>query len=389
MDFSLTAEQGAIRDTIRRFVARECPRDAARALDAQAASPAGLLRRLAETGFCGLNCPEAYGGGGRNLLASAMVVEELATMAPVLAGAYASVAVLGGASLAELGSADQQQQWLPALCAGQLLFTIALHESPVATAGLEVEMAAVRDAGSFVLDGVKCAVPFASQAQLLLALARTAGGLAFFLVPIPTPGVSVAEVPQIGFRGGGTARVTFAGARLAAAQVLGGPECASRGAEQWAWIGGLEQIASAALALGVARGAYDYAAQYAGVRVQFGQPIVRFEAIQHLLVDLAIEIEAVRLLLYQACWRADTGQPFRLAAAMARARAVPLARRAALQGLHILGGYGFMLEYDAQRYVRDSLALLGGSEPVEVLRNEIGALLGLAGDTAQAQARAL
>ena len=126
----------------------------------------------------------------------------------------------------------------------------------------------------------------------------------------------------------------------------------------------------------MAQGAYDYAAHYARERVQFGRPIAQFEAIQHMLVDIAMEIQASRLLLYRAGWLADQGQPFTLEAAMANARAVELARKASLQGLHILGGYGFMMEYDAQRYVRDALALLAGSEPVERLKNEVGVMLG-------------
>jgi len=96
-----------------------------------------------------------------------------------------------------------------------------------------------------------------------------------------------------------------------------------------------------------------------------------------MLVDMAMEIRSARLLLFQACWLADQGQPFALEAAIAKARAVELARSVSLRGLHILGGYGFMMEYDAQRYVRDALALLAGSEPVEMLKNQVGELLGL------------
>ncbi len=357
MDFRLTDEQEFTRDTLRKFIARECPRDMARALDEQASFPVNLLRKLAGTGFCGLNNPEEYGGGGRNLLGSVLVVEELAAIYPALAGAFSRIALCGGKIISELGNPDQKREWLPGIADGSLLFTSAIDDDTT-------EATAVREGEAFILNGAKAHVPLARHASHILTLA----GTSLFVVEAASPGIQIEEIEQVGYRGANPGRVTFENVRISADHSLG---------NQYRYLQAVEQIEAAALGLGIAQGAYDYAAKYARERVQFGQPISQFEAIQHMLVDMAIEIRSARLLLYQACWLADQGQPFALEAAMAKARAVELARNASLRGLHILGGYGFMMEYDAQRYVRDALALLAGSEPVEMLKNQVGELLGL------------
>lgn len=355
MDFRLTDEQEFIRDTIRKFIVRECTREAARAIDEEAAFPADLLRKLAATGFCGLNNPEAYGGGDRNLLGAAIVIEELAAVSPPLAGAFSRIALCGGKIISELGSDAQKQKWLPGIADGSLLFTSAMDDD-------SEEATAVREGGAFRLNGSKTHVPLGKHATHILTLA----GTSLFVVEAASPGIQIEEIEQIGYRGASPCRVAFESVRVPVAHVLG---------EQPRYLQAVEQIEAAALGVGLAQGAYDYAANYARERVQFGQPIAQFEAIQHMLVEVAMELRSARWLLYHACWLADQQQPFALEAAMAKARAVELARTASLRGLHILGGYGFMMEYDAQRYVRDALALL--SEPVETLKSEVGALLGL------------
>ncbi len=348
MDWTLTDEQLAIQETIRDFVAKECPREVARELDTRGEFPRALLNRIAALGFCGLTTPEEFGGGGEDLLGAAIVVEELGAVAPTLAGAFASVALRGGRVLAQLGTDEQKNRLLPAIARGELLFTFADDD-------LTVEGETLRGDCQYVA--------LASLADYAIARA----GQGCFLVDLQSAGVRRRPGQRLGFRGAEVGRVSFDGV---AAEILGRTQA-------WSTVVALRQIETSALCLGIAQGAYDYAAQYARERVQFGQPIVAFEAIQHMLVDIAIDVRATRLLLYQACALADQKMPHALPAAMAQARAVDLARRAALQALHILGGYGYMMEYDAQRYVRDALTLLEGSESVEIGKTEIASLLGL------------
>ncbi|MFQ5596202.1 MAG: acyl-CoA dehydrogenase family protein, partial [Anaerolineae bacterium] len=382
MNFHLTDEQEFIQATVRKFIANECPRDVARELDAGRLFPGELLQELAGLGFCGLTVPEECGGAGRNLLGAIMVIEELATICPTLAGAFAGVALRGGQVISALGSEKQRQDLLPAVADGALLFSYALGNAADGATD-DPYLTATRQGEAFYLNGAQSHVALADQADCLLTLAHTdedAGpehGSTLFIVDTSLPGIQLTEIEQVGFQGIRLYQVAFEGVELPADAVLGGADWLNRGWEQARQIRAVQHVETAAYGLGIARGAYEYALAYARERVQFGQPIAQFEAIQHMLVDVATEIRATRWLLYQACWLADQGRPFALEAAMAGVRATDLARRAALQGLHILGGYGYTMEYDAQRYVRDSLALLDGAETSELLKNQIGEMLGL------------
>jgi alkylation response protein AidB-like acyl-CoA dehydrogenase len=381
MDFRLSDEQAFVQDTIRKFVARDCPRETARALDEQARFPTELLQKLAVTGLCALTVPEDFGGGGRDLVGAVIVIEELASVAPVLAGAFARLALVGGVAIADLGTEGQKARWLPEIATGRLLFTTAIAEPDDDRSDVRATRATEGD--TLCLDGTRPFVPLARQAHYFLTLARTVPGpaaankLSLLAVDAAAPGLAITDVEKIGLRGAGLGRLTFTDVRVPAEAVLGGPAGLDRGREQARHLRALEQLEAAAMALGIAQGAFRYAANYARERVQFGQPIVSFEAIQHMFVEMAVELQASRLLLHHASWLASQKQPFALEAGLAQAHTVEFARKAALQCLHILGGYGFMMEYDAQRYVRDALSLLSGSEPVEVLKSSLGVLLGL------------
>ncbi len=377
MNFSLTDEQQFIKDTLRKFMARECPRDVARALDEQGAFPGQLLQNLAGPGFCGLNVPEEYGGGGQNLLGAAIIVEVIAGLCPTLAGAFASVVFRGGQNITALGSEVQKQELLPGIAQGELLFTYALAEPTTPFSVDKVQTSAIEEGETFILTGTKAFVSLAGQSNHLLTLARTGQGTSLFIVPADAPGIDYHTTQTVGYRGSNLSEVIFNEVPVSADNLLGGPERLNRGEEQVRHLLAVDHLALAAAGLGIAQGAYDYAAVYAGERVQFGRSLTEFEAIQHMLVDLAIEIRATRLLLYQACRQGDREQSFDLEAAMARLRAGELARQAALQGVHILGGYGYMSEYDAERYVRDSLVLFSGNETTELLKSSVGAMLGL------------
>ena len=371
MDFQFTDEQRAIQETIRDFMAKECPREVARDLDARQVFPSELLDKIAALGFCGLNTPEEFGGGGENLLGSIIALEEMATICPTLASAFASVVLRGGCALSKLGSADQKKNFLPKLAQGKTRFTFAIGEPSEC-----IEAIASQD--DFVLNGERRFVPLSDQTDYILTRAQSKQGTSFFIMNAKAAGLRAKRIDQVGFRGAHLCQVFFGSVRVARADILGGEAFLNRGAEQMRTLSELQKIETAALCLGIAQGAYDYAANYARERVQFGKPLAEFEAIQHMLVDIAIDLRASRLLLYQAGALADQGAPCALDASIAHLHAVESARQAALQCLHILGGYGYMMEYDAQRYVRDALALLEGCESTAILKNSIGALLGLA-----------
>ncbi|NOZ50338.1 MAG: hypothetical protein GXP37_09880 [Chloroflexi bacterium] len=374
MNFNLTDEQSFIQATIRKFMRRECPRPLAHELDEQGAFPGDPRQKLARLGFCSLTVPEAYGGGGPDLVAAAIVVEEIARLAPVLAGAFASTALYGGEAITLLGSAEQKQRLLPAVAADELSFSLALNEP----AG-DMPTTVIAQGDGYVLQGRKAFVSLADSADYLLVLAQSDanGAQSLFLVPAQASGIRRQAVEMVGYHGMGLFTVEFDQVHVSADKLLGGAEAWHQGKNQARILGTIEHVAQTAMALGIAQGAYEYTLGYAQERRQFGHALADFEAIRHMLVDLAIEIQAVRLMLTQACWQADQGRPFALEAAMARLRAGKLARQAGLQAVHILGGYGYTTEYDAQRALRDALVLFSGSETPALLKNSIGDLLAL------------
>jgi alkylation response protein AidB-like acyl-CoA dehydrogenase len=383
LDFGLTEEQQLIRDTVREFMAGECPREKARELDERGAFPGELLQKLAALGFCNLTVPQEFDGAGPNLLGAAIVVEEIARTCPTLASAFASTTFRGGQVLGSLGSSAQKENLLPQLAVGALLFSCALCEPKGKASRAEARTCAAMEGDVFVLTGTKTFVRLANEADHLLTLAETGGDAeadsvsSVFVVPARDRGVRSQAIESLGYRGAGLSTVTFEGVRLGADRILGGSDQLHRGAEQVRLLAAMDQLAAAAAGVGLAQGAYAYAAEYAGERVQFGQPITDFEAVQHKFVEMALAIRSSRLLLHEACWRADMGVSFQLEAGMAALRATSLARRVALEALHILGGQGYMLESDAQRYLRDSLVLFSGGEGSGWLKSSVGALLGV------------
>jgi alkylation response protein AidB-like acyl-CoA dehydrogenase len=196
-------------------------------------------------------------------------------------------------------------------------------------------------------------------------------------VDLKTPGISKSVIEKVGVRGMSLCQVDFRDVVVPGEDVLDGSARLNSGWDQLVTVMESEHLETAACGLGIAQGVYDYAANYAKERVQFGKPIVKFEAVLHMLVDMAVSIHISRLLAYRAGWLADRGKSCLLEAVMARAHAAETARRAGMQSMQVLGGYGYTMEYDVQRYVRDSLVLLGGGRPVEVLKNSMGALLDL------------
>lgn len=373
MDFTLSAEQEAIKETVRRFMQRECPRETAHALDEQGAFPAELLLRIAGLGFCGLNVPETYDGGGQDTLGTAIVIEEIAALSPALAELYASVSLTGGWGLTHFGSPLQQREFLPQVAQGALKFTFVCGDD-LAEDGPRADPAPE----GFLLDGQAPFVSLAQRADYMIVPARSgaeANHLTVFLVPVHQSGVRLQPIQTVGERGLGVAQVSFEAVHLTSEQVLGGAEQAGKGQAQLETLTALARLAGAAIGLGLAQSAYAYTLNYTRQRSQFGQPILEFEAVEHMLVDLAAGLQSTRWLLYHACWLADQGKPFSLEAALARLQAGSLARQAGLHGVQLLGGYGYMAEYDAQRYLRDSLVLFSGGASSQLLKNSIGKYL--------------
>jgi alkylation response protein AidB-like acyl-CoA dehydrogenase len=373
MDFRLSEEHIFLQSTIRTFVSRECPRESINLQDEDNAFPVELLAKLGSMGLCALNLPEVYGGGGQDLLGTSLVIEEIAAMSPVLAGLFANTVLYGGQVIAAMGTSEQHERWLPQIGEGKLVF--GCH--PMSASGIE----AYQDQAGYILNGTTPLISLLEHADFLIVSAGLDVGddrqIACFVVPANADGVHLRRSDMVGWRGAGSGTIYLEDVHVGVENILGGPGGSNQGETQVEAIKAIQHLAEAAIKVGLAQGAIDYTANYASERAQFGRPIVSFEAIEHMLVDLTVDLHSTRWLLRHACWKADQDLPYAFEAASACLQALNLSRQAGLKSVHILGGYGYMAEYDAERYFRDSLVLYSVNEGSVLLKSEIGRLAGL------------
>jgi alkylation response protein AidB-like acyl-CoA dehydrogenase len=380
MGFALTEEQGFIKDTIHRFVVKECEREMVKRMDEEGIFPEDLFRKLAGIGLCGLTIPEEYGGGGPNVLGAVLVIAELASIYPPLAGIFAIHSLLGGQALADMGTEDQKKRYLPGILDGSMLMTAALKETDQGCEEKGSGTMARQVDQRVLLNGIKSSVPLADHASLILVHIPTAkDGLTpgFFIIDVRSSGISVRPFEQVGFRGMSLCEMSLNGVAVSLEDKLGGNvDDDNAEQEQWSDLISFEDLSVAACGVGIAQGAFEYALNYAKERVQFGRPIVKFGAVQEMLINMAHKTYMANLLTYQAASLVDEGKKSSVEIMQARLAATEAARTVALYGVQIFGGYGYAMEYDAQRYFRDAVTLLTGGVPRHVLNNRLGLLLG-------------
>ena len=301
-----------------------------------------LWASLAGAGVLAAGLPESVGGAGLGLLEQCSVLTELGrAVAPV---PYLASIVLGAGALAAFGTPGQQRRWAEPAGRGELILTAALPEEDgddprVPSASAE------RVPGGWLLSGAKTAVFAAPLADLLLVPAATADGAAVFLV---TPGDAGVTVERQVLTGGGSAgRVTLRGARLGGDRVLGSP---AAGPEITEWLMARGTVGLCALQLGVVERALELTSAFARERVQFGRPIGSFQAVTQRLADAYIDVEAVRLTMWQAAWRLAAGRPAGMEIATAKFWAADAGHRVAHTAVHVHGGVGIDMDYPLHRY---------------------------------------
>ncbi len=383
MDFELSREDLMIRDAAHDWVRKECTREVVAEHDESDKFPAKLMKKLSKLGFSGMCIPEEYGGEGRNIPGACIVSEEIAYMFPALASCYAGSAFYGGALISELGSEDQKRKYLPEFAKGKKLTAIAVNESKHSPDPDQIQTTAVKNSTGYVLNGEKTYITHGKQADLFLVLAKTGEatekdpGLTFFCVDTGISGIKIQSLEKIGFKGTSLCQVVFENVNIEESSVLGGNAGLNNGKEQWNFVIDTLLLETAAEAVGLARGAFDYALKYAKDRVQFDQPIGKFKGILHKFSRLSWEIEASRMLVYKAAWLADKEKPWSRAVSMAKCLACETAAKASMEALQVLGGYGYTMEYDTQRYVRDAVMLTNSVSTIDSLKGRIGLDLGL------------
>ncbi|MGC8786114.1 MAG: acyl-CoA dehydrogenase [Anaerolineae bacterium] len=370
MDFALTEEQQMIRKTVHDFAEKEI-RPIAREIDTTGQFPWEVIRKMGDLGLMGLPIPEEYGGSGADTISYALAVEEVSRVSGSIGITMAAHTSLGLYPIYRFGTEEQKRKYLPRLASGQGLAAFGLTEPEAGSDAAAIKTTAVLDGDHWVINGQKIFITSGSVADVVIIAAvtdRSAGtrGISNFIVEKGTPGFRPGrDEEKMGLKGSVTSQLFFEDCRVPKENLLGQP---GEGYKQFLITLDGGRISIGAMAVGLAQGAFEAAVKYSKERVQFGQPIARFQAIQWMIADMATEIDAARLLVYRAAWLKDKGVRFTKEAAIAKLYASEAAERACFKAIQIHGGYGYMKEYDVERIYRDNRLTTIGEGTSEIQR---------------------
>jgi short-chain 2-methylacyl-CoA dehydrogenase len=382
MDFDLSPDHELIRRTVREFAEGEVA-PVAEELDRTKSFPYDIVAQLGKLNLMGIPFPEEYGGGGGDTLAYALAVEELTRVDSSVAITLCAHTSLGTQPIYLFGREEQKQEWMPRLCAGEVLGAFGLTEPEAGSDAGNTRTKARLVDGEWVIDGAKQFITNAGTeiSGVVCITAVTAGGeaagekeISNIIVANGTPGYEQGEpYRKMGWNASDTRPLTFTDCRVPEGNLLG-PR--GQGFKQFLHILDIGRIGVAAMGVGLAQGALDEALKYARERRAFGQPISKFQAIQGKLADMATEIAAARLLVYKAALEKDAKRNFTLTAAQAKLKTGRLAVRCAEEAVQIHGGYGFIEEYPVCRFYRDAKILTIGEGTDEIQQMVIARALG-------------
>jgi alkylation response protein AidB-like acyl-CoA dehydrogenase len=357
--YDLTPEQQEWRETLREFADKEIAPNAAR-LDDAGEFPYENVKKMRELGLFGLVFPESYGGGGFGTLEYAMAVEEISRACASTGITLAAHVSLGTWPIYAFGTEDQKKKYLPALCSGEKLAAFGLTEPEAGSDAGGTKTRAVKDGDQYTVNGRKIYITNGSVCGTCVFTAVTtpgqgAKGISAFIVERGTPGFSPGtREKKLGHRASDTVELVFENLKLPKDHLLEAHGKEGQGFRQFMMTLDGGRISIGAMSLGIAQASLDAALKYARERRQFGRAIADFQAIQLLLADMATELEAARLLVYQTARLKDRGEPFTRYSAMAKLKASTVAMRAADSAVQIHGGAGYMTDHPVERYFRDA-----------------------------------
>lgn len=373
MNFKLTTEQEMIRKMVRDFTEKEvAPYDAE--MDRKGEFPWEIIKKMSENGLFGVSFPEEYGGAGADAVCEAITLEELARGSGSVSITL-NAHMLCAHPILYFGSEEQKKKYLPDLVAGKKLGAFALTEPAAGSDAAGIQTTATLDGNEYILNGQKAWITNFSVADIVLVAAKTdpevgAKGISLFIVEKGTPGFIVGDKEdKMGIRGSDTGELIFDNCRIPRENLLG-EEGQGFKIAMLALDSG--RFGIGAMGVGIAQHAMEEAIKYAKERVAFGKPIAKFQAIQFMIADMAMEIQAARNLVYQAAFKRDNGERFTVDAAMAKLFASEVAMKTTRNAIQIFGGYGYSREYPVERLLRDAKILEIGEGTSEILRMVIG-----------------
>ena len=370
MEFEYTPEQVELRRAVREFAEAEIAPHVME-WDEEQIFPLEAIKKLGALGYLGSVFPEELGGAGLGYIEYSIIIEELSRVDGSVGIIVAAHTSLCSNHIYKAGNDEQRRKYIPKLASGEWIGCWSLTEPEAGSDAAGTRTTALKDGPCWVLNGAKTFCTNAHYADVCVAMAVTdraaaQHGISAFVIDNGIPGYRLGKKEnKLGLRASATGEVIFENCRLPHGQLLG------RQGE--GFVDSLRvldggRISIAALALGMAQGAYDAALRYSKQRKQFGRPISEFQAIQHKLVDMAMEIDAARLLIYRAGWMLDRGERVTKESAMAKLFASEAAVRIADQALQIHGGYGFIKDYPAEKYYRDVKLCTIGEGTSEIQR---------------------
>ncbi|HEY5619961.1 MAG TPA: acyl-CoA dehydrogenase family protein [Vicinamibacterales bacterium] len=370
MDLRFTPDQELLRRSVREFAETEI-RPHVMEWDEAQHFPPELRPKLAALGLMGIQVPDEFGGAAMSAVDYCICIEELARVDPSICLSVAAHNGLGTAHVAAFGTREQKLKYLVPLARGEKLAAWALTEASAGSDAAAIRTTAVREGDGWMINGSKQFITHGRTGDLIVVMAVTARGkgsrgISAFVVERGTPGFRAGKKEdKLGMRASETSEVIFENCRVGGSQMLG--------VEGQGFINAMQvldagRIGIAALAVGLAQGAYEAARDYAFVRKQFGQPIGTFQSIRAKLVENAGLIDAARLLTYRAASMREAGRRTTLQAAMAKLYSSEVAVRVADDGVQIFGGYGFVKDYPAEKYFRDVKLTTIGEGTSEIQR---------------------
>lgn len=370
MDFELTQEQDMIRKTVRDFAEKEI-RPVAAYHDQTGEFPTKTVAKMGSLGLMGMLIPTEFEGAGLDTVSFALALEEIARVCGSHALIMSAHNTLGMGNIWLSGSADQKKRYIPDLASGRKLAAWALTEPGSGSDAAAMKTTAKKSPKGWILNGVKnfCTnAPVASTFVIMAITDATRGnkGISAFVVERNNPGLKIGKVEdKLGVRASGTAQVLLNDCEL--------PRDALLGEEDRGFVNALRildngRIGIGAMAVGLAQGAFEESVKYAKGRVQFQRPIADHQAIQFMLADMAMRIDAARALVHRAAWLRDQGRPFKKEAAMAKLYASEMSSFVTNRAIQIHGGYGYIKDYPVERLMRDAKLTEIGEGTSEVQR---------------------
>ena len=380
MDMNFTEEQNMLRESVNKLMDKHAPVEKIRQWDKERVYPYELYDAWVEAGLLRMPFPEAYGGLGGNVVDMMIINEELAYRSADLSMCYGGN-IFCGLNLVHKGSEEQKKLWLPKLLDGKIRFSISMSEPDAGSDIGAMRTNARRDGDDYIINGQKLWATSAGVKNNIIncyvktdTKAHYRQGMSLFLIENDRPGVKFRKLDMLGRRSAGTYEVFFDDVRVPASHLVGG--------ENKGWdvvMAGLqvERVVSAAGSVGAGMAIVDLAIQFAKDRKQFGKPIGNNQAIAHMLADMQTAVEATRALLWRAAWQLERGEDALMAISQAKLFGSEAYANIANQGMQIMGGYGYIMEFDMQRHYRDARATTITAGTSQMQRNLIAGLMGL------------